>query len=236
MNIKQAMILSAGEGKRMRPLSDHCPKPLLSLGKKRIIDHVIAMLHDTHIHKISLNIYQHKEKFNHLDNIAKFQENTLLDSGGGINNMLSYMLPDPFFCINGDSFVTAQQPPSKQPSILQLMANMFDMAIMDCLMLLCSPNQVIGDFASGDYDMNIQGQLIRSQDKSGDYFYCGIQIINPVIFNSEHHNGNIFSMRDIWDNLQQNKRLYGFLLTPNATCYHIGTPNALTIAEQHLYG
>ena len=228
--IKQAMILSAGEGKRMRPLSKNCPKPLLPLGEKRIIDHVITMLNVANINKISLNIHQHQERFINLDHITKFQEYQLLDSGGGVNNMLNFMLPDPFFCVNGDTFIS-----TSEISILQQMGDYFDMANMDCLMLLCHQNQVVGDVASGDYNRDQDGLLTRADDKDGDYFYCGIQIINPVVFHCQYARGDIFSMRDIWDRLQENNRLYGLLLPQEQQCYHIGTPSALQHVEQQLY-
>lgn len=226
---KKAMILAAGEARRMRPVTDNLPKPLIEVGGKAILDRSIDALNEIGITEITVNArYLGEQIASHLegrDGISVSLENEPLETGGGVANALPHLGAEPFFVINGDSVWL-----DGMKSTLVRVAESWDPERMDILLLLQPLARMIGDHGLGDYQMEPDGKLIRRPEQIvAPFAYMGVSIINPAIFEKTEQSGE-FSMLKLFDEAQERSRLYG--LVHDGLWYHISTPADLAIAQQ----
>ena len=209
-----AMILAAGLALRMRPLTDHQPKALLEVGGKALIDHTLDALprHGisravVNVHHMALMLEQHLARRQSEPEIIISNERTrLMDTGGGVKQALPLMpLIHPLLIFNGKCVWT-----DGPRHALYCLADVWDAAKMDALLLLCPIDVAIGYDGNGDFDMTESGQITSESKDVGrraPYVFTGIQMLNPATF--QNTPDEPFSMRIIWSRAIAQCRLYG---------------------------
>ncbi len=236
-NITHAMILAAGLGLRMRPLTLELPKPMLQVGGMPMLDHVLNRLVAAHIKQVVINTHYLPDAIeNHVKtrrdiSIKISHEEKILDTGGGIKKALPLLGDAPIFVINAD----LPWQDGKTPA-LQRLAQHFDPARMDALLLLM-PLQKARGFtgAGGDFFMTAEsagfGPIARANtNPPRPYVFISAQIISPHLYKDVPE--DVFSTNLIWNRLESAGRLYG--LVHDGACYHVGTPPDLAEANRLL--
>ena len=230
--VTAAMIMGAGLGLRMRPLTDDRPKPLVTVGGITLIDHSIDRLVDAGVTLVVVNLHYKAEMLRaHLarrqDVRIVFSDETemLLDTGGGVVKALPHLGDRPFFVLNSDSIWIENGTP-----ILSAMVSAFDESRMDGLLLLADMNTALGYEGKGDFALKPDGRLARARDAaSGDaiYAYPGVQIAHPRLFAVAPEGA--FSTNIMWDRAIAHSRLLGTVM--DGAWIHVGTPEARDEAE-----
>lgn len=229
--IRQAMVLAAGLGVRMRPLTDHIPKPLVKLVGKPLIDHVLDRLVGAGVHRAIVNVHYLAEmveaalgsRSNPSITISD-ERGCLLDTGGGVVKALHYFGVEPFFIHNSDSVWIEDKG-----SNLERMTNAWDYSRMDGLMLLAPLSNCLGYEGRGDFFLEATGLLRRRRgDEVAPYAFAGCSIAQESMFKSAP--SGAFSLNKVWDRSIESGRLFGIPL--QGTWMHIGTPEALAEAER----
>ena len=218
--IKKAIILSAGFGKRLNPLTLNCPKPLLKFGKETLLSNTISFLEQYKIKEAVINVhylgdqiieYINKKKFNLKITIINEKEK-ILNTGGGILNALKYF-HESFLCINPDTIWN--QNYIKE---LKKMENDFFLSKKKCLLLVVNKIKSFDKNLKGDF--NLKNDLItRNKEEDLKYIYTGLQIIDPEVFSGI--NDRIFSIDKVWDKLIYNNQL--FATESNVDFIHVST-------------
>lgn len=237
--IKHAFILGAGFGSRMRPLTDTTPKPLVKLGGKALIDHVIEGLLSVGVENIVVNVHyladqleNHLKKHKHKGIIISDERAEILDTGGGAKKALDYFQGEPFFIHNSDSVWI--EPRSNNRAVNQNLSNMvkaFDEATTDCLMLLANRHKSLGYSGKGDFLINEDQQLQRRpKDQSTDHVFAGVSINRPELFQASPEGP--FSLNLLWDRAIAKGRVRG--VHHQGKWMHVGTTDALNEAEHCL--
>ncbi|MCP4185239.1 MAG: nucleotidyltransferase family protein [Hyphomicrobiales bacterium] len=229
--IENAMILAAGLGTRMRPLTKDIPKPLVKVHQKSLIDYKLDAARKSGIKNIVVNVHyladQMEEHLNDIDGIditISDERDLLLDSGGGILNALNHFDNKPFLVMNSDTFWIDDTP----DSLLQLF-DKWDSATMDILLALANKNQAVGFHGSGDFFMKNDGCLSwRGKNKAAPYAFAGDYILHPRIFHDMQEGP--FSSLMLFDRAMTKDRLHGVNL--EGTWLDVGTPDSLIKAEQ----
>lgn len=207
--ITQAMVLAAGEGRRLRPLTEHTPKPLISVGGKTMLDHALDQLAAIGITQCVVNTHHLADQIHaHLEgrtspNIVVSHEPDLLDTGGGIAKALPHFNKNPFFVLNADIWwVDGHQ------SCLQQLNKIWDPAKMDALLLLVPLESAIGFDGAGDYFLTPEGRAQHRGNKTAaPYIFSGIRILHPRLF--EGQKVQPFSIMPLFHKAESEGRLYG---------------------------
>ena len=227
--IDRAMVLAAGLGKRMRPLTDDRPKPLVKLAGRSLLDRALDSLAAGGISGFVVNSHYRGEMIEaHLkgrDDITLLHEDLLLETGGGVKAALPHLGDDAFFVVNSDAVWR-----DGSASTIARMAAQWDGAAMDALLLLVPMASITGNMANhpGDYHLEADGRARRrAQGETAPYLFGGIQILHPRLF--EDAPDGPFSLNILYDRAQQAGRLRG--LRHDGEWYHVGTPEELTAAE-----
>ena len=208
--IKKAMILAAGFGKRIHPLTLKHPKPLLQIGSETLLSNTLKFLELSEIKDVVINVhylgeqifsYIKNNKFNLNINIVK-EKDKILDTGGGVLNVINYFLNEPFLIINPDTVWN-----SYYLKELQLMEKtLFENKKSKCSLLVVNKEKSFDKSFKGDF--NLKNKLIyRNKGDDFQYIYTGVQIIKPESFSG--FNSKIFSINKIWNKLITNNELYG---------------------------
>lgn len=217
------MVLAAGLGTRMRPLTLSKPKPLFTVGDRTMLDHALDKLVGVGVQKVVVNTYYLAEQIEeHLQGrkdleIIISRETELLETGGGIKNALRYFDHQPFFILNAD----LPWMDSNVPSLSRMKAT-WDPDLMDTLLLVMPTRKARGfDLTKGDFMIDPLGHLLRKNvPLPRPYVFISAQIMKPELFEGVQE--KIFSSNLIWNRLEDKKRLFG--LPHDGTCYHVGTP------------
>jgi N-acetyl-alpha-D-muramate 1-phosphate uridylyltransferase len=224
-----AMVLAAGLGLRMRPLTDTTPKPLIKVAGQPIIAYGFDRLREAGVSKAVVNAHYLPEQIMAWcktiaspQTIVSDESDAILDTGGGIARALPRLGNDPFFVLNSDSFWIDKGTPA-----LQRLRETWDDK-MDCLLLLCDPAKTTGYDGHGDFMVAADGKLRRQ--KSDSLTYIGGYLVHPRLF-AEAPVGK-FSMNFLWDRAIETNRLYG--LAHHGHWLHVGTPSAIAEAERAL--
>lgn len=232
-NITRAMIMAAGYGNRMRPLTNNVPKPMVKLQGKTLIDHVFDRLLDINMNCTVVNVhYLADELEDHLrtriqpEIIISDERDILLDTGGGVKKALPFFSDQPFLVHNSDS-VWVEGPGSNLRRLLRA----WDSDKMDCLMLLALGVTSIGYHGRGDFAMTSKGKLRRRlYNEVVPFVFTGVSIVHPRLFADTPEGA--FSMNMLWDRAIETDRLYG--IRHDGVWMHVGTPEALQEAEEQL--
>ncbi len=229
-----AMVLAAGLGVRMRPLTLTTPKPLVKVAGRPLIDHILDALAESGIARAVVNVHYlagQVEEHVALRTAPRVtisdERDRLLDNGGGVKKALPLLGATgpgakPFFVLNSDSFWIDGPRPN-----LERMAEAFDPETMDLLMLVAASSTATGYDGIGDYLMDAQGRLQRRGERQVvPFVYAGVIIIKPSLFDDTP---DVFSLNLLFDRAQANGRLFGLRL--DGHWLHVGTPDAVGLAE-----
>lgn len=225
-----AMVLAAGIGIRMRPLTDRMPKPLVHVGGRALIDRVLDRLADAGVERAVVNIHHFADQIErHLNGrqrphvIISDERERLLDTGGGIVKSLATLGDDPFFNVNADTIWIEGVRPN-----LDRLAAAFDPAAMDCLLLLAPTATSIGYEGRGDFALAADGRLRRRGEREiVPFVYAGAGILAPRLFDDAP--AAPFSLTRLFDRAEAQGRLHGLRL--EGLWMHVGTPAAIAEAE-----
>lgn len=227
---RHAMVLAAGLGTRMRPLTDTIPKPLVKVAGKPLIDHVLDRLARTGVERAVVNVHhfadqmqQHLAQRKHPQVVISDERGLLLGTGGGVRKSLPELGSAPFFHVNSDSIWIDGVKPN-----LARLANIFDPAAMDALLLLAPAAGSIGYSGRGDFAMTPDGTLRkRAEQEIVPFVYAGAAILSPALF-KDTPTGEL-SLTTLFDRAAQTGRLHG--LRMEGVWMHVGTPAAIALAE-----
>jgi len=224
-----AMVLAAGLGMRMRPLTLTKPKPLLEVGGRTMLDLVLDRLLAHGIRRAVVNAYYLADQIEahlasrHDIDIIISREQELLDTGGGIKNALAHFDGQPFFALNADLPWMDGVEPS-----LDRMAAFWDSERMDALLLLMKTGKARGFESTGDFTLDPDGRARRKDvAPPRPYVMLSAQILKPDLFAAP--TTHVFSNNLIWNQAESQGRLYG--IEHHGTCYHVGTPEDWTSAN-----
>lgn len=231
--VTAAMIMGAGLGSRMRPLTNDRPKPLVSVGGKTLIDHSIDRLVAAGVTRIVVNLHYKAQMLRaHLSNRSDveivFSDETeqLLDTGGGVVKALPHFAGAPFFVINSDSIWVEGAAPA-----LPAMLAAWDESRMDGLLLLAQMKTAMGYEGTGDFALTGDGHVARARNHAAPHYaYPGVQIVHPRLFQGAP--AGAFSTNVMWDRAIAAGTLFGALL--DGVWIHVGTPEARDEAEAYL--
>ena len=227
-----AMVLAAGIGERMRPLTLTKPKPLLEVGGRTLIDWTLDRFAAHAIDRVVVNLHYKAEMLEqHLRQrqdlkIVLSHEPERLETGGGIVRALPHLGDKPFFVANADS-IWLDGP---TPALSRLAAN-WDGDRMDALMLLITVPRSNEYDGMGDFTMDPSGRLKFRMDRLvAPYVYAGLHLTSPHLFDAvaEGH----FGLTKLWRKSAERGRLYG--LVHDGAWFHVGTPEALVAADSQL--
>ena len=233
----RAMIMAAGLGTRMAPLTLERPKPLVPLNGKPLIDHVIERLVQGGVNFIVVNVhYKADQLIAHLEErrardkrveiLISNETGAILDTGGGIAKALPEFKGEPFFTYNSDSVWV-----EGMGSAMARMRARWNSETMDALMLLAPCATSIGYDGRGDFEMDPWGSLKRRAEMNlAPFVWTGLQILNPRLFDTAPKGR--FSINRLWDESIEKQRLFGVRL--DGVWIHVGTPEGLTEAEAFL--
>jgi MurNAc alpha-1-phosphate uridylyltransferase len=229
------MIMGAGLGTRMRPLTDDRPKPLVTVGGITLIDHSIDRLVAAGITLVVVNLHYkadmlraHLAKRRDVEIVYSDETEQLLDTGGGVVKALPRLGASPFFVLNSDSIWIEHGTP-----VLSAMLAAWDESRMDGLLLLADMGTALGYEGKGDFALKPDGHMARARDAArGDaiYAYPGVQIAHPRLFADAPRGA--FSTNIMWDRAIAQGRLSGTVM--DGTWIHVGTPEARDEAEATL--
>jgi MurNAc alpha-1-phosphate uridylyltransferase len=227
-----AMVLAAGLGKRLRPITDTMPKPLVKIGGRTLLDRSLDALAAAGVAKAVVNVHHFPEQIvRHVAGRSKprvvisDESAGLLDSAGGIVNALPELGREPFFILNADTFWI-----DRGRSNLERLALAWDAARMDILIMLAEIESATGHSGGTDFLLAADGRLARSGGAPAGLIYAGAAIAHPRIFaaaSAEPHSLNLYFDRAIAEGRLFGMKMEGRWIT-------VGTPDAITAAEAAL--
>jgi MurNAc alpha-1-phosphate uridylyltransferase len=229
-----ALVLAAGRGERLRPITDTLPKPLVEIGGRTLLDHAIDRLEAAGVATIVVNTQYRAEQISaHLAGretpriLISHEEEGALETGGAVVKARDLLGDQPFYTVNGDSFWLDGKVPA-----LKRLAAAFDPDRHDAVLLLQRTATAIGyEGHFGDFMLDQLGRpRWRRESEVAPYLYAGIQLIDPVLF--EGLPQTRFSMRVVWNRALERGRLGA--LVHDGEWYHISTPPGLAEVQQRL--
>ena len=229
----KAMVLAAGLGLRMRPLTDTMPKPLVSVGGRALLDHVLDKLGEAGVRDAIVNVHYLPDQIIHHTATRDAPRVTISDerdavlgTGGAVVRALPLLGDAPFFHLNADTMWI-----DGVRSNLTRLAEAFDPQRMDILLLLAPTASSIGYAGAGDYAMMADGTLRRRKENQVvPFVYAGVAILSPRLFADAPRGA--FSLTEIFDRANEQDRLFG--LRMDGVWMHVGTPEAIRDAEDAL--
>lgn len=227
---RRAMVLAAGLGIRMRPLTESMPKALVPVGGKPLLDHVLDRLAAARVTTAVVNVHHFADQVvEHLSPrqvpkiIVSDERDALLDTGGGVVKALPLLGDAPFFHVNSDTIWI-----DGVKSNLEWLAAGFDAGKMDALLLLAATSASVGYSGRGDFAMAPDGRLRRRAEREVvPFVYAGVAILSPALFKDAP--AGAFSLNLLFDRAIEEGRLYGLRL--DGLWMHVGTPEAIAAAE-----
>ena len=223
------MILAAGFGKRMKPLTDNLPKPLIDINGLTLLENSINFLNDLGCKQIVINShYQSHEiknflkKYQNKKDITLIYENEILDTAGGVKNAIKYFKNKNLVVINSDIFW-------QKNNLLdaQILKKKYSLLNKPHILLVRKNNAYGLKNSKGDFNI-FKGKIIKFTKGNPILFYSGLQILNVDIFRS--FNEKKFSFNDVWDYFIINHSLYGSVM--NSDWFHVGDIHGLNIVKK----
>ncbi|MEM6858664.1 MAG: nucleotidyltransferase family protein [Pseudomonadota bacterium] len=227
-----AMVMSAGLGKRMRPLTATQPKPLVRVAGKALVDHALDRLAEAGVGRAVVNVHYladaleaHVLERRSPSVTISDEREELLETGGGLIKAQAH-LPDPFFCLNADN-IWLDGPRNAFADL----SNRWDPEVMDALLLVV-PHVRASNFAGqGDFYMDPVGKLSRRKPgRLAPFIYTGIQLVSQRLLRDAPEGR--FSTNILWNRAIEEERLYGLSFT--GEWFEVGTPQAIEPTERVL--
>lgn len=227
-----AMVMAAGLGKRMRPLTATQPKPMVRVAGKPLIDHALDRLSEAGVSKAVVNVHYLADALEaHLaarcspQVIISDERSDLLETGGGMVRALPH-LPDPFFCLNADN-IWLDGP----KSAFHDLSRRWNPAVMDALLLVVPHARALNFRGEGDFTMDPLGQLTRRRPgRVAPFIYTGIQLVAHHLLRDAP--AGKFSTNVLWDRAAAEGRLFGASFT--GLWFEVGTPQSIRPTEEAL--
>ena len=233
MPIENAMVLAAGLGTRMRPITDTIPKPLVKIAGKPLIDYALDTLKEAGCKRAAVNVYYladqmiaHLASYPGLEILISDETDGLLNSGGGLAKGLELLPKGPVFVMNADLFWIGEGPGEK--SNLRRLAEFFDPAAMDMAMLCVRLEDTTGHDGKTDFSLFEDGRLVRHRPGEGQgVIYAGAIVLDSALFNDAPDGP--FNLNIYFDKAIAAGRLHGLVLDGHWVT--AGTPEAIGAAE-----
>ena len=227
---RRAMVLAAGLGTRMRPLTAQRPKPLIEVAGKPLLDYVLDRLAEADVERAVVNVHYLADQIvGHVAArkkprvVISDERGLLLGTGGGVVKALPELGNAPFFHLNSDTLWID----GVRPNLVRL-AETFDPAAMDALLLLAPTTGSIGYAGRGDYIMATDGRLrARAERDVAPFVFAGVAILAPALFTGAPKGE--FPLTDLFNRAAAAGRLHGLRL--DGLWMHVGTPDAIAAAE-----
>jgi N-acetyl-alpha-D-muramate 1-phosphate uridylyltransferase len=228
---RRAMILAAGLGLRMRPLTDTTPKPLIEVAGKPLIGYALDRLKAAGVEQVVVNVHYLPEQIESWaatqtapQIVISDERDRLLETGGGVAKALPLLGEEPFFVLNADSVWVEGTKPA-----LERMRQAWSGADMDALLLVCATADTVGYCGSGDFHLDPGGRLVRrTPGEIVPFVFAGCYLTTPRLFAAAPQGP--FSMNLLWDRALGEGRLHG--IRHDGLWLHVGTPEAIAAAEQ----
>lgn len=228
----RAMVLAAGRGRRMRPLTDRVPKPLVRVGGRTLLDRVLDSLLHAGVETAVVNVHWLAERIERslagraAPRIVVSRETEPLETGGGIANALGLLGGDAFFAANADILWSDGPVPA-----LERLAAAWRDADMDALLLVHPAGTASGYDGPGDFRMEASGRLARrGGDDRAPLVFLGLQILHPRLFDGAPD--GVFPLGTLYRRAEDAGRLFG--IAHDGAWHHVGTPAAVAEAEAWL--
>ena len=230
---KKAMVLAAGLGRRLRPITNKTPKPLVKIANRSLLDHVLDRFVGAgvecvvvNIHYLAEQIKQHLASRRDLEIIISSEENSLLETGGGVKKAIKNFADEPFYIANADVFWL-----DGPTFALGRMIEQWNEKKMDVLLMFHSTVEAYGYNGRGDFEIDAVGRLSRRLEREiTPYLFTGVQIVHPRVF--ENSPNGKFSLNFIYDKAIDADRLFG--VVHDGEWFHIGTPEGLVEVENYM--
>ena len=208
MKIKSALILCAGYGKRLQPITNDIPKPLLNIKNINLLENTLRFVQSIGINKIKINTFYLGEKIKNFIESKNYHLNIdlvsdgekILDTGGGIFNLIKQTEEEDFLILNPDTLWNSNYI----NTFNEMEKYYFENKVKNLLMVV-NKNKSFDTRFKGDFSLN-KNKLTKEIEN--DFIYTGCQILNKKVF--QNINSNIFSISEIWNDLIDNKELYGY--------------------------
>jgi MurNAc alpha-1-phosphate uridylyltransferase len=229
-----AMIMAAGLGKRMRPLTATKPKPLIEVGGKALLDHVLEKLRLAGVTKVVVNVHYLAESLEaHLRSRAEGLEvvisderNLLMETGGGLVKAAPLIDSDPFIALNSDNLWV-----DGPADTLRLLASQWEGERMDALLLLVPLARALNHGGIGDFHMERSGRLRRRERSHvAPFVFTGIQIVSKRLLRDPPQGP--FSTNILWDRAIEEGRCFGAV--HHGLWFDVGTPQSIRLTETAL--
>jgi MurNAc alpha-1-phosphate uridylyltransferase len=234
---RTAMVMAAGLGKRMRPLTATRPKPLVEVAGKTLLDHSLDRLRAAGVAKAVVNVHYLADALEaHLSNrvqgieiVVSDERDALLETGGGLVHALPLIDADPFLVVNSDNLWI-----DGPVDTLRLLASSWDEARMDALLLLVPLARANCHKGQGDFHLSVAGAIRRRKPGAvAPFVYTGIQILSKRLFDGELPEG-AFSTNLLWDRAIEAGRCFGAV--HQGLWFDVGAPSSIAKAEEMLAG
>lgn len=226
----KAILLAAGLGKRMRPITDHLPKPLVKIAGKAMLDHALDRLDAAGVTEVVVNVHHLADQIeNHIAErhrpkiIVSDERGELLETGGGSKKALPHFNNESFFSMNSDCLWA-----ESGINNLAAMASAWRADDMDMLLMIVDRNHTVGYDGKGDFDCDAARHLTRRADETARYVYAGVAILKPELF-VDTPDGP-FSLNMLFDRAIAKRRLFGHIL--QGYWLHVGTPESIEPAQE----
>jgi MurNAc alpha-1-phosphate uridylyltransferase len=227
-----AMVMAAGMGKRMRPLTASQPKPMVRVAGKPLIDHALDRLVEAGVTKAVVNVHYlanaleaHLGERKNPDILISDERDMLLETGGGMVRAQP-MLPDPFFCLNADN-IWLDGP----RDAFHDLSDRWNPDEMDALLLMVPHARALNFRGKGDFHMDPIGRLTRRRSgRIAPFIYTGIQLVSHRLLRDAPEGG--FSTNILWERAIEEGRLFGAAFT--GQWFEVGTPQSIKPTEEAL--
>jgi MurNAc alpha-1-phosphate uridylyltransferase len=231
---RTAMVMAAGLGKRMRPLTATKPKPLIEVGGKPLLDHVLDRLRTAGVKKVVVNVHYladaleaHLASREHgLEVVISDERNLLMETGGGLVQAAPLIDSDPFLALNSDNLWI-----DGPADTLKLLASQWDDARMDALLLLVPLARALNHNGMGDFHMDRSGRLRRRERSHvAPFVFTGIQMVSKRLLRDAPEGP--FSTNLLWDRAIEEGRCFGAV--HQGLWFDVGTPKSIPMTEAAL--
>ena len=227
------MVLAAGLGTRMRPLTDDKPKPLINVAGKPLIDYALDRFAEAGVERAIVNVHYladmmeaHVNKRDIPEIIISDERELLLETGGGLKKAREHFGESPIFCTNTDAILIDDE--GREPC--RLLSEIWDAERMDALLLLAPIKETSGYDGTGDFELAPDGRISFRSGDTAPYVFTGLQILNPSLLDGAPDGP--FSTKLLWDKALAEGRIYGAI--HEGFWMHVGDPAGLEAAEARL--